>query len=92
MTKQEFMGLVNLIRAYYPREMFLQTEQAAMAWYEALSDLDAKKAENGIKKYVRDHKWPPTIAEIRTCAKGAWSMTDEEFAALAAAHEGADEW
>lgn len=92
MTKQEFMKIVNLIRAYYPREEFLPSEASATAWYEALSDLNVKKTENGIKNYVKSNKWPPTIADIRTYSDHASSLTDEEFKALAAAHEGPDEW
>ena len=68
MTKQEFATLAAAIRTYYPKENILPNQQAMELWFRELQDIPYQVAEAGLRQWVSQNKWSPSIAEIREMA------------------------
>lgn len=65
MTFDEFMRFASAIKAYFPKDNFLPTNESKDLWYAELKDIDFAEAAIGLRKYVQTNKFPPTIADIR---------------------------
>ena len=65
MTRQEFVNLAAAIKTYYPRDDVFPTKESISLWYDLLCDLDYRRTGEAIKAYVRTHRFPPTICDIR---------------------------
>lgn len=65
MQKNEFLNLAAAIKTYYPKDNILPTKESMELWYDLLSDLDYKMAQNAMKNYVKKNQYPPTIADLR---------------------------
>ena len=66
MTKKEFAVFAAAIKTYYPKEQQLLPNQHAMElWYRELCDIEYNVAEAGLRKWVVNNKWSPSIADIR---------------------------
>lgn len=68
MNKQEFATLAMAIKTYFPKENILPNQQAMELWFRELSDIPYDVAEAGLRKWVVNNKWSPTIADIREMA------------------------
>ena len=68
MNKQEFSKFAAALKSIYPKEGLLPDKMSAELWYKLLGDLDYTLAEAVLIKWTSEHKWPPTIAEIREMA------------------------
>lgn len=65
MTIQEFSQITYLLKITYPRDNFIQDDNAMMVWYDLLKDLDAAAVKSAIVEWISTQQWPPTIADIR---------------------------
>jgi len=65
MDKKEFATFAMALKTYYPREQLLPNQQAMELWYRELCDIPYYVAEAGLRKWVVNNKWSPSIAEIR---------------------------
>lgn len=65
MDKKEFSTFAMALRTYYPKEALLPNQQAMELWYRELCDIPYNVAEAGLRKWVVNNKWSPSIAEIR---------------------------
>lgn len=65
MDKKEFATFAMALRTYYPREQILPNHQAMELWYRELADIPYNVAEAGLRKWVVNNKWSPSIADIR---------------------------
>ena len=65
MTKEEFATIVIKInQAYKDKEPV--TEEGFEVWYELLSDLETRTLNEAAKNYIKENRYPPTIADLRT--------------------------
>ena len=65
MTKEEFSVIVIKInQAYRDRQPI--TKEGFDIWYDLLSDLNVKTLNMATSNYIRDNKYPPTIADLRS--------------------------
>lgn len=65
MDKKQF-GLFGMaLKAYYPKENILPSEQAVQLWYMQLQDIDYNDATMFLNKWAATEKWSPSIADIR---------------------------
>lgn len=67
MTDAEVGEVLALIYAAYPRTE--SSKQTIRVFTIGLSDMDADCAKAAAVEWVRDHKWPPSLAELRWRAK-----------------------
>ena len=65
MTLAEFAKIAKAIKAYYPRETVLPTEESVMLWYDALQDIDYEPMMIGLKKWVTTNKFAPQVSDLR---------------------------
>lgn len=65
MTLAEFAKIAKAIKAYYPRETVLPTEESVMLWYDALQDIDYEPMMIGLKKWVSTNKFAPQVSDLR---------------------------
>lgn len=79
MTKAEFSKIVKLIAELFPQSNVQFTKPVVATWYEALSDLDYRRASEGVFLYARENQWMPSIAEIRKYANKIPKYTEEEI-------------
>lgn len=68
MTKEEWIGIVKVLKASYTSEHFIPDKESNMVWYEMLKDLDCAMVKQAVVEYVCKEHFPPTIADIRTNA------------------------
>ena len=68
MTKKEFAIWAMGLKTFYPRDNFLDSEQAIELWFQQLQDIPYEVAKCVLQKWVATNKWIPTIAEIRELA------------------------
>lgn len=68
MDKKEFSLFAMAIRTYYPKENILPNQQAMELWFRELQDIPYRVAEAGLRKWVSQNKWSPSISEIREMA------------------------
>lgn len=75
MNKQEFLKIVEQIRGFFPRTNFLLIPQSSNPdnnalnnWYRALKDMDYKDMVLAVDEYVKENKFPPSVADLRECA------------------------
>lgn len=65
MTLAEFAKIAKAIKAYYPRETVLPTEESVMLWYDMLKDIDYEAMSIGLKKWVSTNKFSPQVSDLR---------------------------
>lgn len=65
MTKEEFGKFTMAMKTFYPRDVAIETKEAAALWYEQLKDIPYQTASLFLNKWVATEKWSPTIADIR---------------------------
>lgn len=68
MTKNEFMKVVDAIKAYYPYAKLLDSKAAIALWYEELKDLPYELCVLAVRKHVTTSDKVITIYNIRTNA------------------------
>lgn len=66
MTEKEVGKLMALIKLAYPSFQNGQEGPALKLWAQALSDVDPKQAMDALAKHIKECKFAPTIAEIRS--------------------------
>ena len=66
MTRQEFLGFMSAINAFYPGRVpeEMSSDETLEAWYGELKDLDAKVAAVILKNHVAKSPFPPTLSDI----------------------------
>lgn len=65
MTLAEFAKIAKAIKAYYPRETVLPTEESVLLWYDILKDIDYEAMMIGLKKWVTTNKFAPQVSDLR---------------------------
>lgn len=65
MTMAEFAKIAKAVKAYYPRETVMPTEESVLLWYDALKDIDYEAMSIGLKKWVMTNKFAPQVSELR---------------------------
>lgn len=65
MTKEEWGKIVKKICDFYPRYDFMDNQDVFDAWYSMLEDLEYPATVRAVENYVKEHQYPPTIADIR---------------------------
>lgn len=68
MNKKEFATFVAAMKAYYPKEKALNSQEQMQLWYQMLADIPADIAGMALQKIAATEKWMPSIAEIRQAA------------------------
>ena len=67
MTKEEWMELAKKLKRVYQREeKFLPDVDTVNQWYEFLDDLDYERTAKAVKEYIKNEKFAPTVADIRS--------------------------
>lgn len=84
MSREEFGKYVKTLKAYYPRDNILQTEESMELWYKQLKDVPYEKAESHLDEWSKHNKWSPSIAEIiegtqNVIEAGAYSIGMDDF-------------
>lgn len=73
MTKEQVIGLMNLINTNYPKDMTTEERKAQLIlWYGMLKHDDPEVVGRVINRHIALSKYKPTIAEIR---KGIRELT-----------------
>lgn len=66
MTRPEFKEIaIILATVYMDRKSYFNNPDVLGIWYDMLSDIDYKIVKEATKRYIKTHKSPPTIAEVR---------------------------
>ena len=67
-TENEFKQVAKLILLAYPpkanEKPFLYEREAGELWFDMLKDIEYLPIQLGIKKYIRENKFVPTISDI----------------------------
>ena len=66
MTKEEFKPIARTLKHAYRREDFFNDTAILETWLRLLEDLDADILQKAVDNYIREAKYQPTIADIRT--------------------------
>ena len=64
-TKDQFLILVQAMKAVYSQETFLPDNDAAKVWYALLKDIDYPTLSNAVQRHLMTSPFPPTIADLR---------------------------
>lgn len=78
MTREESKKLIYKISHFYGKERFEIDQTRFDFWCECLSDLRADVAEKALMEYVKNNKFPPTVADLREKYLELW----EEYTAM----------
>lgn len=78
MSEQKFIEIMQDLKAGYGGKFPELDKKVLNVWYRGLSDLDDKRAEEAVIKYIKDNKFPPTIAELREYYRSIPKQEDEE--------------
>ena len=73
MNRDEAKNLILQITRFYGKERFEMDKPKYEVWCECLADLRADVAEKAFKEYVKDNKFPPTIADLREKYSQLWN-------------------
>ena len=65
MTEDEFKKVVKFLKASYPKEKFLETQEQAEVWFAMLKDLPFEPVSLGITQWITKNPWTPAISDIR---------------------------
>lgn len=68
LTIEEFRTLLKGMKAAFPDDWFVPSEDSASTWYRHLNDLPYRALSPGISKIIMTFKKPPTVADIREAA------------------------
>lgn len=72
MTKDDFKPIVQRLRKVYPQDGFLADKEAFDIWLELLGDLETPAVKRVVDDYIKEHQYPPAIADIRQGYKVLW--------------------
>lgn len=78
MNRDETKNLILRITQFYGRERFEMDKPKYEVWCECLSDLRADVADKALMEYVKNNKFPPTVADLREKYSELW----EEYTAM----------
>ena len=78
MTKKEFKTLYDNMKALFPKDDMVLSNEALKLWYDCLKDLDFRRVDEGLRLYAMESNWIPSIAEIRKYANKVPKYTKEE--------------
>ncbi len=67
MTEREVGEVLALIYAAYPRER--SSEQTIRVFAAGLADMEAAPVRRAAQDWVREQKWPPSLADLRARAQ-----------------------
>ena len=79
MTKKEFKTLYDNMKALFPKDDMVLSNEALKLWYDCLKDLDFRRANEGLLLYAQENHWIPSIADIRKYASKIPKYTQEEI-------------
>lgn len=65
MEFKEFCVIAMTIKACYPNQNILPTEECIKAWYEMLKDLEYSKLLVVVKRHIQTNSFAPSIADLR---------------------------
>lgn len=65
MTREEFATIVTKINQVYLDKKPI-TKEGFDIWYDLLSDLEAATLDAASSNYIRENRYPPTIADLRS--------------------------
>lgn len=65
MIEKEFYEIGNLFKNAYRQKNFMAVEDEWNVWYECLKELEFFLLKEVALDWVRNNKFPPTIAELR---------------------------
>jgi len=65
MIEKEFYEVGNLFKNAYRQKNFMATEAEWTVWFDCLKDLEFFLLKDVALDWVRNNKFPPTIAELR---------------------------
>lgn len=69
MDKKVFLEMIRMLKSVYGDRFFVE-EKDLDAWYNLLCDLDQEDTfRDTINEWVKENKFPPTIADIRMIYK-----------------------
>lgn len=78
MNRADAKKLITQITHFYGKDRFEIDQAKFDVWCECLADLRYDVAEKAFKEYVKDNKFPPTIADLREKYSQLW----EEYTAM----------
>ena len=67
MTEEQTKGVLGFIYAAFPREK--ASGQTVAVFVAGLADMEADCVKQAAMEWVRDHRFPPSLAELRSRAK-----------------------
>lgn len=65
MTKDEFKPIANKLRKIYTQDNFIADKETFDIWFEMLEDLETAGVAKAVDNYIKDNRYPPTVADIR---------------------------
>ena len=65
MNKKEFTEIATLFKNAYKQKNFMAVEDEWNVWYECLKEMEFFLLKEVGLDWVRNNKYPPTIAELR---------------------------
>lgn len=69
LTKEQFMPLLMGLKATYPQDWFIPSEESANIWYRHLMDIPYEALSLAVSFYMMTEKKEPTIAALREKAQ-----------------------
>ena len=65
MTLQEYIPIVEKLKIFYKQDNFIPDKATSDAWFEMLKDLEAPAVMRSVDNYIKENRFPPTVADIR---------------------------
>lgn len=65
MNRNEFQNVMETIKEAYGDKFQKLTTLMLNVWYDCLSDLDGEQLLKATGNYIKEKKYPPTIADLR---------------------------
>lgn len=65
MTKDEFKPIANKLRKMYTQSNFIPDKETFDIWFEMLGEYETAGVERAVTNYIKENKYPPTVADIR---------------------------
>ena len=75
MTKKEFKTLYDNMKALFPKDDMVLSNEALKLWYDCLKDLDFRRVDEGLRLYAMESNWIPSIAEIRSTQRKKYTSS-----------------
>jgi len=65
MDENKFCEIMAMIKGAYGAKFQELTTDVMDTWYNCLSDLDGDRLKTAAGRYIKEHQYPPTIADLR---------------------------